>query len=102
MTDLEKLEYIRKNLSSPAQLEQLAEECAELGRAALKLARKHRGENPTPVYMPDVVENLYEEAADVLLCLTVEGFDRDNLEARQRRKLERWYHRVARDGEDGD
>jgi hypothetical protein len=33
----------------PATLEQLAEECAELSQAALKLARLHRGENPTPV-----------------------------------------------------
>ena len=28
-----------KNLSEPVRLEQLAEECAELGHAALKLAR---------------------------------------------------------------
>ena len=31
-----------KNLSEPVRLEQLAEECAELGHAALKLARSGR------------------------------------------------------------
>lgn len=33
----------------PAMLEQLAEECAECGKAALKLSRILRKENPTPV-----------------------------------------------------
>lgn len=33
----------------PAVLEQCAEELAELTQAALKMARKLRGENPTPM-----------------------------------------------------
>lgn len=37
------------DLSKAALLEQVAEECTELGHAALKLARKYRNENPTPV-----------------------------------------------------
>ena len=31
------IEYVRANLSKEEQLAQLAEECAELGKAALKL-----------------------------------------------------------------
>ena len=50
-------------------LEQLAEECAELAHASLKLARKIRGENPTPKDIPELIENLEEESADVNLFI---------------------------------
>lgn len=56
-------------LGEPAVLEQLAEECAELGQAALKMARLQRGENPTPKSWLDCKENLEEELADVDLCM---------------------------------
>lgn len=46
------------SLGEPALLEQLAEECSELAQAALKLARKERGENPTPKTEEECVENL--------------------------------------------
>ena len=39
----------------PAMLEQLAEECSELAHASLKLARKIRGENPTPKDIPELI-----------------------------------------------
>ena len=39
---------IVETIGSAAVLEQLAEESAELAQAALKLARKLRGVNPTP------------------------------------------------------
>ena len=52
----------------PALLEQLAEECAELGKAALKLARIVRRENPTPVTKEEALENLREEYTDVIQC----------------------------------
>lgn len=38
---------ISSAIGTPAVLEQLAEESAELAQAALKLSRKLRGENPT-------------------------------------------------------
>ena len=60
--------FIEK-IGKPAMLEQLAEEAAELGQAALKLARKLRNENPTPVTIDDAVANLSEEVTDVSLCL---------------------------------
>ena len=50
------------------RLEQLAEECAELGHAALKLARILRGENPTPVSEAEAREALVREIADVMVC----------------------------------
>lgn len=55
----------------PAALEQTAEECNELAQACLKLARKLRGENPTPAEMNDLTANLMEEMADVKVCLNV-------------------------------
>lgn len=42
----EKIEMI-DIIGRPAMLEQLAEEASELAKAALKLARIDRGENPT-------------------------------------------------------
>lgn len=35
-------------VGKPAMFEQLAEEATELAQATLKMARKLRGENPTP------------------------------------------------------
>ena len=53
----------------PALLEQTAEECTELAQACLKLARKMRGNNPTPKDVPELIENLEEEVADVEICI---------------------------------
>ena len=72
---MDAIEYVRKNLTQEAQLEQLAEECAELGKAALKLARIYRGENPTPVKRTEAFHNLVEEIADVTLCIEVLGLN---------------------------
>lgn len=47
-------------IGTAAALEQLAEESAELAQAALKMARKLRGENPTP-----------KSRADVELCISI-------------------------------
>ena len=44
-------------IGTAAALEQLAEESAELAQAALKTARKLRGENPTPKSRADCVAN---------------------------------------------
>lgn len=56
-------------LIGPAALyEQLAEECAELGKAAIKMARIIRGDNPTPVTTKEVMEAVKEEYTDVVHC----------------------------------
>lgn len=69
------IEYVREKLSKEEQLAQLAEECAELGKAALKLRRVYDGKNPTPVTRPEAFKNLVEEIADVTLCMEVLGMD---------------------------
>lgn len=60
---------IISQIGLPAALEQLAEECCELGQAALKLARFLRGENPTRSNEYEIQESLKEEFADVSLCM---------------------------------
>lgn len=58
-------------IGEPALLEQLAEECSELAQAALKLARKERGENPTPKTEAECMKDFLEELGDVNLCMSV-------------------------------
>lgn len=78
-------------------LAQLAEECAELGQAALKLRRVLDGSNPTPVSYQDAKLALMEEAADVQLCMrTVHALaDRAVIEDIIRCKKDRWLQRLA-------
>ena len=82
----------------PAMLEQLAEECSELAHASLKLARKIRGENPTPKNISELLLNLKEETADVNLCIWLlenEGIlDTDEIIIRKGDKLNRWIDRI--------
>lgn len=93
----DKIEYIREKLTNEDLLLQLAEEAAELGHAALKLARILVGRNPTPQNMRGAVDNLNEEIADVELVLKTLGYDLENDHNRQSRmddKLDRWVHRL--------
>lgn len=82
----------------PALLEQTAEECAELAQASLKLARKMRGNNPTPKDVPELIENLEEEVADVVICiesLAGDGIiDNDNVFDISKAKEKRWMKRI--------
>ena len=83
---------IIKEIGQAAALEQLAEECAELGKAALKLARIKRGENPTPVTEAAAMANLLEEAVDVAVCMDV--LDVKIGEKYFASKLDRWKDRI--------
>lgn len=75
-----------------AVLEQCAEELAELTQASLKMARKLRGENPTPVTHAQAAAHLHEELGDVRLCLKVldVAMGGDNTTAVEAEKLQRW------------
>ena len=87
---------IVQRIGEAAALEQLAEECAELSHAALKLARVIRQENPTPVTREDAYAALHEEGNDVLLCLKVLAGDncfRYDMRAQQG-KAARWLQRL--------
>lgn len=83
---------IIKEIGEAAALEQLAEECAELGHAALKMARIIRKENPTPVTMKNAKANLLEEAVDVAVCIDV--LDLRVKEICFAEKLDRWKQRI--------
>lgn len=83
----------------PAVLEQCAEELAELTQASLKMARKLRGENPTPVTHTQAAAHLHEELGDVRLCLkvldvAVAGYNTTAVEAE---KLRRWLDRITQE-----
>lgn len=53
-------------IGEAACLESLAEESAELAQAALKKARKLRGDYPTPKTMDEINKDLEEEVSDVI------------------------------------
>lgn len=99
MSDFKK---ILDGIGESAALEQLAEECCELGQAALKLARKNRGENPTPVSTQEGIEQVLEETADVMLCMTVlmgtDWFDAEKVDLTIDSKMKRWIERIIEHG----
>lgn len=79
-------------------LEMLAEECTELAQASLKLARKYRGENPTPRTEEECMRSLEEELADVLTCVDQLGgvVDMNTVVRIKKEKLDRWESRMER------
>lgn len=82
-----------EKIGTPAMLEQLAEEAAELSQAALKLARILRGENPTPVTEEEAWKHLIEEYTDVYQCAEELEIPVDLLQ--MRRKEKRFMERMA-------
>ena len=86
-------------MTPAAVLEQLAEECAELGQAALKLARVLRNENPTPVTESEAIKQFREELGDVRLVIKVienemiGKIDTSDIEVT---KAQRWLNRLKR------
>ena len=67
MTDIE---YIAENLSEEDILCQIAEEAAELAKAALKLRRAMTQTNPTPMSIEEAEKNLIEEYGDSVGAMT--------------------------------
>ena len=89
---------IIKEIGTAAMLEQLAEECTELGKAALKMARIIRKDNPTPVTIEQAKENLCEESGDVITCIEMlENADVLFVDTDARNaKIERWKNRIEK------
>ena len=87
---------IKQHLPQDELLAQLAEECAELSQAALKLRRALTGINPTPVAADEARRNLVEEAADVynVLGLLLDAEDNAEIYSIIRRKKKRWLNRL--------
>lgn len=89
-------EKIKQRLPQDELLAQLAEECAELSQAALKLRRALTGINPTPVTVEEARKNLVEETADVynVMGLLLDAADNAEIYSIIRRKKERWLKRL--------
>ena len=63
--------YITDSLPEEVIACQLAEECAELAQAALKLYRCVSGDNPTLVRKDEAIKKIAEEFADVELAFNI-------------------------------
>lgn len=104
MNQADRIEFIAARIKCAAALEQLAEEAAELGHAALKYARIIRGDNPTPVTPEEAHKALIEEMADVILVARVlmnQGVSFDNKTIGEK-KARRWVDRIREEaGERG-
>lgn len=90
--------YIISTIGTPALLEQLAEESAELAQAALKFARKLRDENPAPKSEEECLQDLLEELADIKLCMEVfeeKNYYPDEIEQIMQQKRKRWESRIS-------
>ena len=95
-TTEEKITIIQAHLDDAELLTQLAEEAAELAKAALKLRRAITGKNPTPVSKAEALSALAEEIADVDICCLCLRFADDLTSDRQfyESKLNRWAGRL--------
>ena len=91
-----KVDYIRKCLGEEDLYLQMAEEAAELSKAALKMARVISGRNPTPVTKPVAFHNVLEEIADVKNCMMVLDLNKYDLDISmlQVDKIGRWEERL--------
>ena len=78
----QQVDRIRKEYGDEYLYRQLAEECMELGHAALKLIRAQRGETPVP--LDEAKTALIDEAADMRVMLNVLN---DMLDADERVQL---------------
>lgn len=93
---IENIKKVQELLDKPELLCQLAEECQELGKAALKLRRAMTGTNPTPMTETDAWRNLTIEVADLMNSLAVLGIPTDDalIQGIQQDKMKRWVRRL--------
>lgn len=85
---------IKDRIPVVERLAGLAEECAELAQAALKLRRVYDKTNPTPVSEEDAIEHLYEEVADMSLYLNLLDINWNAVREIMREKEKRWEVRL--------
>lgn len=65
------VKIIKNNISEASLWEQLAEECTELAQVSIKMSRKLRKENYTPLSKRDIEKFVIEEYTDVILCANI-------------------------------
>lgn len=82
LSERDLLAIMRKNCKRDCLYRQLAEECAELAQAALKVVRAQNGE--TPEKLEDAMDHYIEELADVFV---MHGIARLDLNATQISKM---------------
>lgn len=97
-SSVDPMDIVRGNVPQEELLAQLAEECTELAKAALKLRRTYSKTNPTPVKRREATNAVLEEIADVKLCLHACGFEKVSTLIECNRimgaKAERWADRL--------
>ena len=92
---------IAPKMPADEQLAGLAEEAAELSKAALKFRRAITQKNPTPVTTNEAWAMLEEEVADTLLCIAVLGLLGEvgglskRCEQMTQLKIDRWVNRLG-------
>ena len=96
VTEFDSLVESLQAIPTPALYEQLAEECTELGKAALKMARVLRKENPTPVTFNEASTMICEELSDCFTVCLVLGIDPDIKIIME--KMRRWVDRLREAG----
>lgn len=95
MTDIE---HIAAFLTVHEKRGQLAEEASELSQAALKMQRLFMPMNKPRKTYAECVDNVYEEIADILVCLDVLGISHsaDEINRIRREKEQRWARGIRR------
>lgn len=92
------LNKIMDYLGQSEILAQMAEEAAEVAQACLKLRRAIDQKNVTPTSLPEAIENLQEEWADLCLCKAALNDEYEpkveQVYAHMVRKAERWRNRL--------
>lgn len=86
------VDKVRAQVPREALYLSLAEECAELSQACMKMWRAETGKNPTPVDAKTAWKHVKEEFTDVILCSEVLGVKADSQIREQ--KLARWAERL--------
>ena len=74
---------------------QLAEECAELGQACMKMARHLRKDNHPAADLGEIWDSLVEETADVKVAMDAMWLDALDVYNVQKAKAERWAKRLG-------
>ena len=86
-------EFVIKHLPERDRWEQLAEEAAELSKAALKMIRADgMSKNRTPITPEVARKNVFEELCDLLVC--AETVDFSVIDTRSNPKWKRWASRI--------
>ena len=95
MKKSDKLDKIKANIGQTEVLAQLAEECAELSHAALKLRRGLDGRNVTPISVLEAEIDVQEEMADVFLLMVMCGMQDGEMAETIYKKVPRWCRRLG-------